>query len=117
MRKYAGQLHIGAQAEAERQHHLERLAKVNPIFVENDGLKNQNRLLLKEVESLVRQLDDANRHVQVLEQVRRRHPQPVHQPTQNNQESQQLRGIVESIKNDWKQVSKKTKELLRKKFE
>ena len=35
------------------------MARVNPVFVENDGLKNQNQLLLKQIQSLSRQLDDA----------------------------------------------------------
>ena len=47
--------------KSQRQDHAEKMARVNPVFVENDGLKNQNQLLLKQIQSLSRQLDDAQR--------------------------------------------------------
>ena len=61
-------------AEEQRQSHAEQMARVNPVFIENDGLVNQNHILLKQIQSLARQLDDAQRHVTILEsQAAQRH--------------------------------------------
>ena len=77
------------------------MARVNPIFVENDGLRNQNQILLKQIESLSRQLDDAQRHVTILESQAVRH-RP--QKFQNRENSSEVRHVLDSIRSDWKQV-------------
>ena len=65
---------LESHSEEQRQSHAEQMARVNPVFIENDGLVNQNHILLKQIQSLARQLDDAQRHVTILEsQAAQRH--------------------------------------------
>jgi len=92
---------VEAYAESQRQDHAEKMARVNPVFVENDGLKNQNQLLLKQVQSLSRQLDDAQRHVTILESQSHRYRS---YPNRENQQSVEVRHALNSIKSDWRNV-------------
>lgn len=99
---------LEALAEEQRQAHAEQMARVNPVFIENDGLTNQNHILLKQIQSLARQLDDAQRHVAILEgqaAQQRHHQHHHHNRTKLSDNSNiEMRQALNAIKSDWRHV-------------
>jgi len=98
---------LESHSEEQRQSHAEQMARVNPVFIENDGLVNQNHILLKQIQSLARQLDDAQRHVTILEsQAAQRHHHHHRVPSSSkfDNSSVEMRQVLNGIKSDWREV-------------
>merc|ERR1711892_645227 len=96
---------LESHAEEQRQSHAQQMARVNPVFIENDGLVNQNHILLKQIQSLARQLDDAQRHVTILEsQAAQRHHHRLPLSSKFDNSSVEMRQVLNGIKSDWREV-------------
>merc|ERR1711892_753270 len=98
---------LESHAEEQRQSHAQQMARVNPVFIENDGLVNQNHILLKQIQSLARQLDDAQRHVTILESQaaqRQHHHHRVPASSKFDNSSVEMRQVLNGIKSDWREV-------------